>query len=131
MGGNDDFPAKWQAGLESTIGKIDGPAVDVLADVPNQGSTSAVCLSAHLEDARECAIPVGEAFEPSLQRTTEAAAVESGATFLDLSRYFCNETNCPAIIGNTLVYRDGHHLTAHFSREMAGPLWKELEPTIG
>lgn len=131
VGGDDDFPAKWQAGLESTIGKIDGPAVDVLADVPNQGSTSAVCLSAHLEDAQECSIPVGEAFDAPLVTASEAAATDSGATFLDLRRYFCNDTDCPAIIGNTLVYRDGHHLTAHFSRQMAEPLWKELEPTIG
>ncbi len=35
------------------------------------------------------------------------------------------------IIGNTLVYRDGHHLTETFSRDLTEPLWEQLEPLVG
>ena len=125
-GGNEDYAARWQEGMESTIGSIDGPEVAVLADVPEQGETAAVCLSAHLEDARECAAPRSTAFDPELTRAEQEAAEATGARYVDMTRYLCNEENCPTIIDNVLVYRDGHHLTAEFSTRMARPLWEEL-----
>ncbi|WP_193105941.1 acyltransferase family protein [Brachybacterium sp. FME24] len=129
-GGMDDFANRWQEGMESTIGSISDSEVAVLADVPNQGSAPAICLSENLEQAQECAIPRSEAFAPDLVAANQAAAEADGATYIDLSAYFCNETFCPTIIGDTLVYRDGHHLTAHFSRQMATPLWDELSTSV-
>lgn len=42
----------------------------------------------------------------------------------DLSHYYCNDLQCPAVIGGMLVYRDGSHLSATWIRAFA-PL---LEP---
>jgi hypothetical protein len=42
----------------------------------------------------------------------------------DLSHYYCNDEQCPAVIGGMLVYRDGSHLSATWIRAFA-PL---LEP---
>ena len=126
-GGNEDYVARWQEGMESTIGAIDGPEVAVIADVPEQGETAAVCLSAHLDDARECAAPRDTAFDPELTRAEQDAAEATGARYVDMTEYLCNEETCPTIIDNVLVYRDGHHLTAEFSTRMARPLWEELQ----
>ncbi|GAA1485450.1 acyltransferase family protein [Brachybacterium fresconis] len=109
----------------------DGPVVDVLADVPDQGETSAVCLSKNLEDTAQCAVPRGEAFDPAVTEAEQSAAETTGARYVDLTAYLCNESMCPPIIGNVLVYRDGHHLTTHFSRLMAEPLWEEIEASLG
>ena len=130
-GGADDFAAQWQAGMETTIEAVDGPEVAVLADVPHRAETPAVCLSNDLEDAGRCAAPVTSAFSPDIIRAERAAADATGARYLDLTPYLCNDETCPMIIGNTLVYRDGHHLTATFSAKLAPPLWEQISPALG
>ena len=130
-GGADDFAAQWQSGMESTVEAVDGPEVAVLADVPHRAETPAVCLSDDLEDAGRCAAPVTSAFSPDIIRAERAAADATGARYLDLTPYLCNDQTCPMIIGNTLVYRDGHHLTATFSAKLAPPLWEQISPALG
>lgn len=125
-GGNDNFPARWQEGMASTITSIDGPEVAALADVPDQGESPSVCLSDELEDADECSAIPAEALSPELVEAEQAAADSGGAQYVDLTPYLCNDRTCPTIIGNTLVYRDGHHLTAQFSEQMVPPLGEEL-----
>ena len=129
-GETDDFAARWQTGMESTIEAIDGPEVAVLADVPHDPETPAVCLSDELENAGECATPISSAFDPRIVRAERAAAEATGADYLDLTPYLCNDETCPVIIGDLLVYRDGHHLTATFSTKLAPPLWEELRPVL-
>lgn len=62
--------------------------------------------------------------------TTEGLAVHSGTLGLaltmdpsikpiDMLPYFCLSEVCPAVIGNVLVYRDRHHLTATYARSLA------------
>lgn len=130
-GGNDDFPARWRQGMESTIASIDGPEVAVLADVPDQGESPSVCLSEELDDAGECSETAADALSPELIEAEQAAADSGGAQYVDMTSYLCNDQTCPTIIGNTLVYRDGHHLTARFSEQMAPPLWEELGEQLG
>ena len=46
--------------------------------------------------------------------------------FVDLSEYFCDNSHCPPIIGNVLVYRDDSHITSTYSRSLAPMLLEEL-----
>ena len=125
-----DFSARWREGLEATITAIDGPEVGVLADVPHQDETPAVCLSENLESAQECAVPVDEAFDRGIAEAEQSAAESAGAEYFDLTPYLCNDRTCPVIIENLLVYRDGHHLTASFGTRLAEPLWEEISPAL-
>ena len=72
-------------------------------------------------------MPRDTAFDPELTRAEQDAAEATGARYVDMTEYLCNEETCPTIIDNVLVYRDGHHLTAEFSTRMARPLWEELQ----
>ena len=126
-----DLATQWQEGLSSTLSRIDGPEVAVMKDVPDQQRTPRLCLSQHVEDARRCAVPLEDAFVEELVRAEDAAIEGTGAHRVDLTDRLCNEENCPVIIGNTLVYRDGHHLTETFSRDLTEPLWEQLEPLVG
>lgn len=45
---------------------------------------------------------------------------------VDLSRYTCTESRCPAVIGGVVVYFDASHLTATFSRTLV----PYLEPAV-
>ena len=53
--------------------------------------------------------------------------IPSNVYFADLSDYFCDETTCEPVIGNVVVYRDKHHLTATFSKTLAVPLKEQLQ----
>ncbi|WP_245851222.1 acyltransferase family protein [Brachybacterium vulturis] len=124
---------QWQQGLAATLEQIDGPRVAVMKDVPTQARNPDECLSTHLEEAQACAVPREQAFKESLVEAEDQAIEEAGdeAARVDLTRYFCNAQTCPLVIGNTVVFRDTHHLTETFSRQMAEPLWKEIEPLVG
>jgi peptidoglycan/LPS O-acetylase OafA/YrhL len=129
-GGDQDYPARWRTGMEATIAAIDGPEVAVLADVPVQAETPAVCLSDHLDDAGQCSVPRETALDQDIVRAEQAAVATTGARYVEMTPYLCNDENCPVIIDNVLVYRDGHHLTAEFSRRMAAPLWEQISPAL-
>ena len=37
---------------------------------------------------------------------------------------------CPSVIGDVIVYRDGHHITATFARTLAKPLEEGLRRAL-
>lgn len=50
---------------------------------------------------------------------TAAVAGELPNTkFLDLSKYFCPDANCPAVIGGVIVYKDDNHVTATYMKTL-------------
>lgn len=55
------------------------------------------------------------------------AAQESGATLVDMKNSFCTDQMCPAVIGGVLVYRDGDHMTATYSRSLASALGRAID----
>nr|WP_243655014.1 acyltransferase family protein [Nocardia alba] len=50
---------------------------------------------------------------------------------IDLTDAVCEPTLCAVAEGNILIYHDEHHLTASYSRSLAGPLGRELQPILG
>ena len=125
-----DLATQWQEGLSSTLSQIDGPEVAVMKDVPDQQRTPRLCLSRHVDDAQKCAAPLEDAFVEELVQAEDAALEGTGAHRVDLTDRLCNDEDCPVIIGDTLVYRDAHHLTETFSRDLSEPLWEQLEPLL-
>jgi hypothetical protein len=59
-----------------------------------------------------------------LQQTLTAANV----TYLDPTNWFCTKKDCPAIVGNLLVYRDESHISTAYSYYLA-PLFAAFFPT--
>lgn len=45
---------------------------------------------------------------------------------LDLSDGICNETLCPAVVGNIIVYKDWHHLSATYVRSLTDGLGAQM-----
>lgn len=127
-----DVDTQWHDGLAATLEKIDGPEVAVMRDVPTQQKAPNHCLAKNPEAADRCATPRTAAFDEPLITAEAGAVADSGtdATYVDLTRYFCNDRTCPEIIGDTVVFRDHHHLTQTFSRQLSEPLWQQLEPLL-
>ena len=118
ISGDGDIQQVWQSGLEATIGILNAPIV-MIADTPSMPSSPAVCLSAHLTDTKACGANRTEALGAPARAGEAAAARATGVTYIDLTDYMCNAQTCDPILGNTLVYRDAHHITTAFSRAMA------------
>jgi peptidoglycan/LPS O-acetylase OafA/YrhL len=125
-----DAAGQWQRGLASTIRELQTfTRVAVIADTPDLRDNPSVCLSSHLSDATACAQPASLALDAPGRAATVAATSETGAPLVDLTDYFCTDV-CAPIIGNVLVYRDSHHMTATYAAELAAPLARQLLPQL-
>ncbi|MEU1971005.1 acyltransferase family protein [Microbacterium sp. NPDC019599] len=127
-GVEDDAPT-WDDALGRTLDAISAP-VAVIADTPDMREDPAPCLSAHLADAEACAQPRSIALDDPARKAELWATAERGVPLLSFNDFLCDAESCPPILGDTLVYRDSHHLTAAFSAELAGVLGERLEPLL-
>lgn len=125
----DTYAQTWAAALASTLSRITAPTA-IIADTPNLGQTPSVCLSAHLDDATACGLPRAEAMRGDVREAEATAAAAAGVPTIDLTDYLCSDV-CDPVIGDTLVYRDAHHLTATFSAELSGALGASLQGIVG
>ncbi|GAA1462368.1 acyltransferase family protein [Williamsia maris] len=86
---------------------------------------SPTCL-AEGGDAKSCGTPRDP--EYGMANPTDAIVADYPNVHpIDLSRGWCTDTLCPAIIGNISVYHDWHHLSATFVRSLAPELERQMK----
>ena len=49
---------------------------------------------------------------------------------IDMTAGICNDLTCPAIVGNIVVYKDYHHLSATYVRSLTDELGRQLSEQI-
>jgi hypothetical protein len=115
--------ALMEKGLVSTIRAIRGRVghVFVVSDAPGLADDPAVCLAQAGADLGSCAS------SPSLAArlhfaADRAAARQTRVRFVDARPWYCWEGLCPAVVGTTVTYRDGGHMTTVYSRSLNWPL---------
>jgi peptidoglycan/LPS O-acetylase OafA/YrhL len=114
---------RWAAGLRRTLAELPSSSkVTVISDTPDFPTTPDVCLSAHLDDADACAEPRSKAFASAWNDAERRTARAHGAQVVNVDDYLCSSTTCGRIIGDALVYRDQHHLTASYASKLAPAL---------
>lgn len=118
---DDQLSQRWAEATESTVRQIQqiAPTV-VIADTPEFPSTPSVCLSAHLEDTRPCSLDRDVALDAALIAAERGAVLDSGGEYVNMNDLLCSDELCGPIVGNRLIYRDSHHLTASASKDL-GP----------
>jgi len=91
-----------------------GTQVIALRDTPNPsraGIDDIPGCVAESDDISDCSFDRRAA----LPNEPQAVAAEAtGATLLKLSEYFCDKTECPAVVGGVLVYQNITHVTTTF-----------------
>ena len=85
----------------------------------------AECVETRGIDNPECARPRAEVLA-AVDPTRRLPAKPSNVEFIDLNDYFCTQTTCLPAVGNVMIYRDGDHITATYSRTLAPILANEL-----
>lgn len=101
----------------------------VFRETPRLGWDSAECLSRPDADIAACTQLRASAV-PSHSAIESAAALQPGVVMIDLTDTMCTAVRCPPVIGNILVWRDKHHLTASYARTIAPLLAQRLAARV-
>ncbi len=96
-----------------------GVKVVVVADTPQTGSDVYACVSENPDRLTECTYDREHGIAASGAPTQESAAKAADVPFIDLTDFICPATECPPVIGNVLIYRQGSHLTRTYIETLA------------
>jgi len=109
-----------------------GTLVVAVADNPIIPESMLDCIATGdgLEGVRACGIPRETAFATSDQLVEAVGMAGAGAHLVDYSDVYCHGSWCPAVVGNAIVYRDTHHITATFSRTLGPFLVEDVERIV-
>jgi peptidoglycan/LPS O-acetylase OafA/YrhL len=121
--GFTSYDQAWIQSLTQLVVQLRGTGAEVLVlgPIPDPHSTVVICLSGHLDEATACSPPRSAAVNEPGTAAETAATKAGGGQYADVTALFCTAKRCPAIVGNTLVYRDDNHLTIQYAREL-GPV---------
>ena len=123
--------ARWHDATVSTVARFPADVtVAILAETPEFPFSPPVCLSRNLNDAAACSEDRSVAVNTTVIAGVRSGASQAGATFIDLTDWFCGSTRCPTVIGSSLVYTDEHHLSATFSATLGDTVYAALSPLI-
>ena len=125
--GLTSYDPAWIESLTRLVHQLAGTGakVLVLGPTPDPHSVVPICLSEHLDDATACSPPRSTALNEAGIAAEAAATKAGGGQYDDVTALFCTADRCPVIVGSTLVYVDGQHLTREYSR-ILGPVMATL-----
>lgn len=109
-----------------------GARVIVIADNPRVTQEAIDCVLRNANDAvaaRQCLVAEDSGFAPRDQ-VAEAAKASGLAEVVDLADLYCHRGECPLVAGDVMIYRDEHHITATYSREIASELARRLAAAL-
>ena len=118
------------AALARMLDRIQG-RVAVIVDTPEPGRDVPSCLSRHADDIRPCAIARATALSGDLGVIERQATRTTGDALIDLTRCVCRSWPCQVVANGIIKFRDTRHLTATFSRSLAGSLDLALDVVLG
>jgi peptidoglycan/LPS O-acetylase OafA/YrhL len=124
----------WKSGTGRTLTQL-AKATDnvvVLRETPRPGKDVPDCLSEHVTSPQRCAFP----WQGHLHLDDKLVAAERSSapkglqlTLVDMSDVICPADPCQVVSPTgAITYRDKHHLTITFSKEIAPELLGRLEP---
>jgi len=118
----------WAAAWSETVERIRrmGAVPVVVQDTPVARFDVPRCLAAHPRAMTRCNLDVFKSLSLAQQRIVRAMVQVHGATVVDTTAWFCTPSVCPAVIGDTVVYRDDNHVTSAYSKRLGGLLNTEL-----
>jgi peptidoglycan/LPS O-acetylase OafA/YrhL len=107
-----------------------GIRVVAFRDNPRFPSSRPDCVQQFGADAPECGVARADVYAatPPYEQTPD---LPPNVYFLDMSDALCDPEQCPAVVGNVLVYMDDNHVTATYMRSMAPMVEERLDQALG
>nr|WP_026876269.1 acyltransferase family protein [Jiangella gansuensis] len=130
--GDDESSQRLAAGMRDSWHAVRDAGVDlaVIRNTPWLGNDPAECISENPDRLTTCAEPTDDALDRSGDTQVLAVQELGGIDLIDLNEAICPTDTCPAVIGNVVVWRDSHHLTATYARTLAPRLEESLAPFL-
>ena len=124
-GGGEYSPLQWQRSLQSTLATLSAPQTRevVIGNLAVPASTGPDCLARHPNAVQACSSPSKPAFL-QYNRAEQRGAQQQGASYIDVTPWFCTKT-CSPVIGNDEIYWEDH-VTENYSLFLQGVLQKAL-----
>ena len=121
----------WDVALQNTVSRLSPfTKVLVLRDLPSAPNSVPKCILSNTDDLDSCEFPVED--DDTAEAERERAVVEGvGGRYVDPTGIVCPQGTCEVIDGDYVVFSDSNHLTASYSRSIAGELAKLVEPALG
>jgi SGNH domain (fused to AT3 domains) len=99
----------------------------VIANNPSPSINVDQCVDEHRERVLACTFPSSlHQMDNTFMTQKAAVAMSPEVKMVDLFDTICPATDCPPVIGNVLVYRQGSHLTATYVKSMTPQLAARL-----
>jgi peptidoglycan/LPS O-acetylase OafA/YrhL len=106
-----------------------GTKVVIVSDSPRpDGQKVYTCVEEHPDDYTACSFPAkGDGRRGVGSPALKELAGATDTPFVDLNTWICPPgSTCPAVIADTLVYRQGSHVTASYIRSLTPMLHRAL-----
>jgi hypothetical protein len=130
-------PIDWGLGLRRTYTTLARAGINTIAirGTPSAGFDVPSCLSRRASGAPFSGSPCEYSLRGSLvpnavAAQTAAARGLSTVAFVDVGDRVCGSAVCPVVRNGTIVFRDGNHLTATFSRREAPVLGARIDAAL-
>ncbi|MGD1011158.1 MAG: SGNH hydrolase domain-containing protein [Acidimicrobiales bacterium] len=107
---------QFASGWERLLNAITAPGrkLFLLGSIPVLSQDPPDCLAAHESNVQDCSNPTPQAVLAPSVEAEQAAAVESGASYVNPTPWLCTRTVCPAVIGHYDVYLNQYHITSAY-----------------
>ena len=117
------FTKAWETLNEANI------PVFAVRDNPRFSFDVPSCVEENGSDSTKCYIE-RENIVPTEGPWSKLENPPSNVHYVDLSDSFCGKEYCKPVVGNVLVYRDSHHLSATYARTLAPIIREKLMPIL-
>lgn len=104
-----------------------GVGLTVILDTPRPSFDVPECIAENEDNLTECAADRSEAMSSSGYEGMLAAAEATGTDAIDMSDALCSPEACAPVVGDVIVWRDGHHITATYAETLAGSMERKLK----
>jgi peptidoglycan/LPS O-acetylase OafA/YrhL len=117
------------AGMVPYWTQLENHGIQVVAirESPIIGITVPECISRNNGATAKCAVPAKKAIRPSPPVEVASAAMGGKVPVIDMNSLICAKKICNPVVGNVLVYQDGHHLTATYATTLTSYLETKLD----
>jgi peptidoglycan/LPS O-acetylase OafA/YrhL len=125
----------WSQGADRTLARLTAGSrrVVLLRDVPRPGFDVPACVSEHPKQVTACAFPQARHVLPdrAVYDAEKSVLAARKVRVVDLTPAICLGNPCQTVSrSGAILYRDDHHLTATYARELTGPMGQALAPLL-
>lgn len=125
--GNEISPLGYKLGMQKLLKELPPTSQIVLmADTPRFPGDPVSCVSGNVENPGACSVSREKGLKTKIRSLDDYLVGHYGLSLLDLTNYVCGST-CPVVQGDVLVFKDAHHLSKTFVRELTPILRSELQ----